>query len=467
MKLNKKLKYVLGSVGLAGLAIIPASVGLVSCSKKEEADNIVYYQDAQGAIFEGQPMQEGEYPFKCDFNITQKTCAIVDWITNEPNYMTIDESLPLRDGLGSETLHNKNNTIRIPSQIIYNGEEFSVVAFATFKGDTNNTYKLDLNKIDNYLIQVIEFDVGLTEINEKLSIDNSGAYINFEAIRQPNLLKVWNYPEIGMDLSGSEKLNKITFNPKKASYPNLENCISLTNIDIPSIETSNGWFIGGFNGCTSLKTVTISEGATEITSKAFKGCTSLTSITIPNSVTCIGNQAFEGCSSLVNITIPDSVTSIGYNAFEYCSSLTSINIPEGVTSIRDYAFYGCSKLTTINIPNSITSIGDSAFENCSSLTSINIPEGVTSIGIQAFESCSRLTNITIPNTVTSIGYIAFENCSSLESITIPESVNEFGDNIFKGSHTSTFKIYFHSEEQMKLFQSTNSNMEQYCEVISN
>ena len=53
MKLNKKLKYVLGSVGLAGLAIIPASVGLVSCSKKEEADNIVYYQDAQGAIFEG------------------------------------------------------------------------------------------------------------------------------------------------------------------------------------------------------------------------------------------------------------------------------------------------------------------------------------------------------------------------------------------------------------------------------
>ena len=463
MKLNKKLKYVLGATGLAGLSIIPLSVGLVSCSKKE--DNIVYYQDAQGAIFEGQAMAEGSYPFKCDFNLTQRTCAIVDWTTNEPNYMT--EGLPLRDGLGSESLHNKNNTIRIPAKILYNGEEFSVVAFATFKGDTNNTYKLDLNKIDNYLIQVIEFDVDLTEINRNLSIDSGPYTINFEAIRQPNLLKVWNYPEIGMNLSGSEKLNEITFNPKKASYPRLENCISLTNIDIPPYETSGRWFVGGFNGCTGLKTITIGEGTTEIASNAFNGCTSLTSISIPEGVTSIGDFAFYYCSSLTSVTIPNSVISIGEFAFYYCSSLTNINIPEGVTSIWNSAFNGCSSLTSINIPDSVTSIGDSAFYGCSSLTNITVPEGVTSIENYAFNGCSRLTNITIPNTVTSIGYTAFENCSSLESIIIPESVNEFGYNIFKGSHTPTFKIYFHSQEQLDLFLETNSDMSQYCEVISN
>ena len=172
MKLNKKLKYVLGSVGLATFAIIPASVGLVSCSKKE--DKIVYYQDAQGAIFEGQPMQEGSFPFKCDFNLTDKTCAIVDWTSGEPNYMT--EGLPDREGLGTEDMQKINNTVRIPSQIIYNGEKFSVVAFATFKGSTN-TYRLDLSKITNNLIQVLEFDVGLTEINRELSIDDKGAGI--------------------------------------------------------------------------------------------------------------------------------------------------------------------------------------------------------------------------------------------------------------------------------------------------
>ncbi len=558
MKLNKKLKYFLGSVGLVGIAIIPVSVGLVSCSKKEEADNIVYYQDAQGAIFEGQVMAEGSYPFKCDFNLTKKTCAIVDWTTNEPNYMT--EGLPLRDGLGSESLHNKNNTIRIPSQIIYNGVEFSVVAFATFKGSTNNTYKLDLNKIDNYLIQVIEFDVGLTEINRELSINNSGAYINFEAIRQPNLLKVLNYPQIGMDLSGSKKLNEITFNPKKASYPGLENCISLTNIDIPPVGTSDGRFVGGFKGCTSLKTVTIAEGATEISAQAFKGCTSLIDITIPNSVTSIKDSAFEDCSSLANITIPNSVTSIGESAFkgtknlswqiipkkiyenkisggyfdgldmkgfeipnsvtiiggfafkgslnftnitipnsvtsidnfafyscsdlenitipnsvtsigdyvfQRCRSLTNVNILDGVTGIGDFAFDSCSSLTNITIPNSVTIIGNAAFQYSSSLTNITIPDTITSIGWSTFEGCSSLTNITIPDTVTSIGHYAFANCSSLESITIPKSVNEFDFDIFEGSHTSTFKIYFHSQQQLDLFLETNSDMSQYCEVLPN
>ena len=316
MKLNKKLKYVLGSIGLVGLAIIPASVGLVSCSKKEEADNIVYYQDPDGAIFEGQAMAEGSYPFKCDFNLTDKTCAIVDWTSGEPNYMT--EGLPDREGLGTEDMQKINNTVRIPSQIIYNGEEFSVVAFATFKGSTNNTYKLDLSKINNNLIQVLEFDVGLTEINKTLSIDNKGATITYPSnagVRQPNLLKVFNYPQIGMDLSGSKKLNEITYNPEKASSPGLNNCISLTNIDIPSNKTIGTWFIGGFKGCTSLKTVTIGEGATEITAQAFQNCTSLTTISLPNTLTTILDGAFENCSSLESITIPESVTEFGGSIF--------------------------------------------------------------------------------------------------------------------------------------------------------
>ena len=316
MKLNKKLKYVLGSIGLVGLAIIPASVGLVSCSKKEEAeaDNIVYYQDPDGAIFEGQAMAEGSYPFKCDFNLTNKTCAIVDWTSGEPNYMT--EGLPDREGLGTEDMQKINNTVRIPSQIIYNGEEFSVVAFATFKGSTN-TYRLDLSKITNNLIQVLEFDDGLIGLNDYLSIDDKGAYIGYPSnagVRQPNLLKVLNYPWVSMDLSGSKKLNEITFNPEKAFYPVLENCTSLESIHFPP------GLSGVCRGCTGLKTVTIGEGATEISGWAFQNCTSLTSISLPNTLTTILDGAFENCSSLESITIPESVTKFGGSIFGYNAS---------------------------------------------------------------------------------------------------------------------------------------------------
>ena len=112
-----------------------------------------------------------------------------------------------------------------------------------------------------------------------------------------------------MNLSGSAKLNKITFNSKSAAIPVLENCTSLESIDFPPR-------YGGFcQGCTGLKTVTIGEGATEIAARSFKDCTSLTSISLPNTLTKIYNNAFENCSSLESITIPESVTEFGGSIF--------------------------------------------------------------------------------------------------------------------------------------------------------
>ena len=103
---------------------------------------------------------------------------------------------------------------------------------------------------------------------------------------------------------------------------------------------------------------------------AFEFCSSLTSIAIPKGVTEIGNWAFSGCSYLTSITIPEGVSEIGVGAFDHCSSLTSITIPESVTSIGDEAFYECSSLTSITIPEGVTEIGEWAFYNCSGLKSI-------------------------------------------------------------------------------------------------
>ena len=212
------------------------------------------------------------------------------------------DGLPDREGLGSG-FNNKNNTVRIPAKILYNGEEFTVVAFATFKGNTNNTYKLDLSDIDNNLIQVLEFDIGLIEINGDLSINNDGDLIKYPtnpSVQQINLLSVINFPNIGMNLSGSTNLKEITFNSISAYGPSLNNCTSLTTLNLPA-EFNN------IRDCTSLKTVTIAEGAIEIFSSAFRGCSNLVSITLQNTLTRIYNNAFENCSSLESIIIPESV----------------------------------------------------------------------------------------------------------------------------------------------------------------
>lgn len=86
---------------------------------------------------------------------------------------------------------------------------------------------------------------------------------------------------------------------------------------------------------------TVKYTLTDLTSieyTAFQGCTSLTSIDIPSGVTDIGSAAFSSCVGLTSVTIPDSVTTINNESFGYCDALTSINIPNSVTSIGWAAF---------------------------------------------------------------------------------------------------------------------------------
>ncbi len=142
-------------------------------------------------------------------------------------------------------------------------------------------------------------------------------------------------------------------------------CTGLTSITVPFVgasamgtsDTHFGYIFGASSNDyeppsnvdyvpSSLREVVIT-GGTSIDIWAFYGCTSLRSVTISDSATSIGGCAFEECSGLISITIPDGVTWIADESFSYCTSLTSITIPDSVTEIGYRAFNNCTGLKTV------------------------------------------------------------------------------------------------------------------------
>eukprot|EP00039_Didymoeca_costata_P017385 m.321924 g.321924 ORF g.321924 m.321924 type:complete len:207 (-) comp16530_c1_seq33:1883-2503(-) len=79
----------------------------------------------------------------------------------------------------------------------------------------------------------------------------------------------------------------------------------------------------------------------------FYNCSSLVSINIPSGVTEIEQKAFDGCLSLVNIHIPKSVTSISNNAFDLtpCQDVTS---PISLFSCQKVSYEGWMVLMYTN-----------------------------------------------------------------------------------------------------------------------
>lgn len=209
--------------------------------------------------------------------------------------------------------------------------------------------------------------------------------------------------------------------------------------------------------CGRLEEVVIPSSVRNIATYAFKNCASLTSLDIPVGVTDIGNYAFHSCSSLAQISIPSGVTSLGVGAFFGCNGLERVEIPQGVTSIGSMSFSSCSKIRDVMVPQLVLNkrlrnvfpsaykaiesvaildgarlISNFAFDKCWSLKYVSIPDSVTNIGDSAFRDCKSLSGISIPSCVTSIGKNAFSGCAGLTSMTIPESVDSIGSGAFSG-----------------------------------
>lgn len=244
-----------------------------------------------------------------------------------------------------------------------------------------------------------------------------------------------------------------------------------------------------FINCDNIRHLTLGSGVVEINEKTFYNHGFIETIIMKDNVRVIGDNAFNGCSSLKSITLSKSLESIGIDAFLECgidysqdrvvkyngdvtswsniefsnsqstpmcfadkilfkdnntySPVTSISIVEGTTSINPYQFYGFRDVISLYIPNSVITIGNNAFGYLSSLKYAEMParsglkvSSLEEVAISSnipdsyFGYMSNLKKVTVLDGVEYIGNNAFKNCSSLEEVIISKTVTSIGETIF-------------------------------------
>ncbi|MBR5251009.1 MAG: leucine-rich repeat domain-containing protein, partial [Clostridia bacterium] len=173
---------------------------------------------------------------------------------------------------------------------------------------------------------------------------------------------------------------------------------------------------------------------TKIANNGFQRCTSLLSVTFSDGIKTIGNHAFASCRGLTSVTIPASVRKIGDFAFNACYRLVEVinkshyfTIAKGGTDNGRIGEYALSVFNARDIVNSQLSYdndfvvftdGEQKILVGYNGTATNwvIPSYVTAINRYVFHSCKDVKSIIIPKSVTSIGEYAFKGCSSLSEV---------------------------------------------------
>ena len=140
---------------------------------------------------------------------------------------------------------------------------------------------------------------------------------------------------------------------KTLSQSAFSNCSKISSLRIPAL---TNWGTMTFQNCTSLSSVSFAENfaLTTIPVNTFDGCISLKNITLPTSINKIDSNAFSN-SGIENIVIHNGITYLGYSAFYGCTSLSEITLPNTLSSIdttngsRYNTFSDCTALTTVNL----------------------------------------------------------------------------------------------------------------------
>ena len=176
-----------------------------------------------------------------------------------------------------------------------------------------------------------------------------------------------------------------------------------------------------FMNCTSLASVTIEEGITEIGQYAFYN-TALTTVTIPTTVATIGDCAFMYCASINNVVMPKTVLTMGNYLFAYCTALSNFEFEHfaedetlKVQTVGTHFFYNCPSITAVVLPDKMNITAEDKTASGSSYT--------TDIPSYMFAG-TGIVNAVIPKTGVSFYHFTngvFANCKELVSVYFEEA----------------------------------------------
>ena len=140
----------------------------------------------------------------------------------------------------------------------------------------------------------------------------------------------------------------------------------------------------GDESAVAIPDTYLGQPVTILYDNLFSGHQEITSVSIPGTVTDIGGFVFDGCSSLKELTLPESVTTLWQYAFARCG-LTRIVLPDGIQSIPPFAFKDCKDLKEIRCGKELKKIYAWAFGGCEQLEKLDHPPGKVDISPLAFE----------------------------------------------------------------------------------
>ncbi|MBQ6262601.1 MAG: InlB B-repeat-containing protein [Clostridia bacterium] len=162
-----------------------------------------------------------------------------------------------------------------------------------------------------------------------------------------------------------------------------------------------------FSG-TTITSIHLNEGVTEIPDGAFENCAQLHYITGPN-ITKIGSNAFKDCTSLCEMELSEQITELGEGAFDGDDGVT---VYASTPEIAETAMNFNVGYLTIDLSKMEGSLDNSLLKTADNMTHFTLNGGgktFNNLEIESSAETTEINNITITSSVSNPLMISSQN----------------------------------------------------------
>ncbi len=277
------------------------------------------------------------------------------------------------------------------------------------------------------------------------------------------------------------------------------NLSMVVELDIPEGVTYLATYALKGGNVPRITKVSIPKTVTSMSNSIFEKASTLEECvfehTADSKLTKLSNWTFQGCTSLRAISLPDCITELGNTEFSACTSLGALYLPRGLERINSSTgtsatFYGCTSMffveepfTYANVPttapsiycfpSTLTYMAGETFKNCTYLKNsvLVFPEGITTIDNGWRFANNNETNSQIRRKIVFLGNVTEFTFSSeckytdfyfVNSATTKDTVNF----VSKGTPTSCNVYICNGATYSALPTNNNSwNTENYAHLV--